>query len=66
MIKLNEGHGETIIKKSEYGALLVEGIEVWIDSLLPAAGLKPHRRDGLLMQDNKTGAKFAVRRVSDA
>jgi len=53
-----------IVKMDEDGALLVEGIEEWIDQLIPATELHPNQPTKFLcMQDSKTGARFFIRRI---
>ena len=65
-LKLNEGYGGVVISTDECGALLVEGIEEWIKTLAYVPASQYFSKDGLLMmQDNKTGARFLITRLEE-
>lgn len=63
---LNGGTGGDVVLVGASGALLVEGIEDWINNLSVIPKSAYYSKDGLIMmQDNKTGAKFLVGKVND-
>jgi hypothetical protein len=57
---LNSGHGGTYIMFNECGALLVEGLDKWIDTLTPIS----NSASGVIMKDSKNDSYYLIKKIA--